>query len=80
MLAAWAVWTRDSRVLTVVRHSPTAPARALGADGDVSPGGGIDDLQNRYYELDLVVLWPNYDCLTLMHRTGSSLDHLGVDQ
>ena len=58
----------------------TAPARALGADGDVSPGGGIDDLQNRYYELNLVVLWPNYDCLTLMHHTGSSLDHLGVDQ
>ena len=58
----------------------TAPARALGADGDVSSGGGIDDLQNRYYELNLVVLWPNYDCLTLMHHTGSSLDHLGVDQ
>ena len=52
----------------------------MGADGDVSSGGGIDDLQNRYYELNLVVLWPNYDCLTVMHHTGSSLDHLGVDQ
>ena len=62
------------------RDRNTAPARALGADGDVSPGGGIDDLQNRYYELNLVVLWPNYDCLTVMHHTGSSLDHLGVDQ
>ena len=62
------------------RKRVTAPARALGADGDVSRGGGIDDHQNRYYELNLVVLWPNYDCLTLMHHTGSSLDHLGVDQ
>ena len=60
--------------------SSTAPVRALGADGDVVSRGGIDDLQNRYYELNLVVLWPNYDCLTLMHHTGSSLDHLGVDQ
>ena len=65
---------------SLVRSPTTAPARALGADGDVSSGGGIDDLQNRYYELNLVVLWPNYDCLTLMHHTGSSLDHLGVDQ
>ena len=61
------------------RSSP-GPARALGGDGDVCPGWSIDHLQNRYYELNLVVLWPNYDCLTLMHHTGSSLDHLGVDQ
>ena len=57
------------------RHEPWEPTGMI-----VSSGGGIDDLQNRYYELNLVVLWPNYDCLTLMHHTRSSLDHLGVDQ
>ena len=59
------------------RHEPWEPTGICVSD---NPMGGIDNLQNRYYELNLVVLWPNYDCLTLMHHTGSSLDHLGVDQ
>ena len=62
------------------RASRTAPARALGAEGDVSPGGGIDDLQKRYSELILMTLRPHYDLVTLMDHMGSSLDRLEVDQ